>query len=284
MEVICCFVTDCIDATVLEQLHQQGVKLIALRCAGFNNVDIKAAKKYNIAIVRVPAYSPYAIAEFAVALILTLNRKIPRACAHVYEHNFLLDGLLGFDLHGKTVGVIGTGEIGQVFCQIMQGFSCHIIAVDPIINDACLAAGVNYASQEELYRQADIISLHCPLTPQTRHMIDKHAIAQMKKGVMLINTSRGAVVETNALIDGLKSGQIGYLGLDVYEEEEQLFFNDLSCKIIQDDVFTRLQTFPNVVLTAHQAFFTQEALHNIFQTTIDNLNYFTKGEITNQIA
>lgn len=272
--VVACFVSDHLNTAVIQILAEQGVKLIALRSAGFNHVDIEAAKKWNIAVVRVPAYSPYAVAEFAAGLILTLNRKIHRAYYLVREHNFLLTGLLGFDLHGKTVGIIGTGNIGSVFARIMQGFGCHLLAYDPYPNDTCKALGVSYVNLNEVFQQADIISLHCPLNPNTQHLIDDDAIAQMKPGVMLINTGRGGLMDTMAIIKGLKSQQIGYLGLDVYEEEENLFFMDLSNTIIQDDIFSRLQTFPNVVITGHQAFFTKEAILNIANTTLLNITTF----------
>lgn len=275
--VISCFVTDHLNADVLKMLAQNGVKLIALRCAGYNHVDVAAAKQLNISIVRVPAYSPYSVAEFAAGLILTLNRKIHKAYSLVREHNFLLSGLMGFDLHGKTVGIIGTGNIGTVFAKIMLGFGCRVIASDPILNDECKKLGVEYMTIDQLLTQADIISLHCPLNPQTHHIINESAIAKMKKGVMLINTGRGGLIDTSAVIQGLKSDKIGYLGLDVYEEEEGLFFKDLSDTIIKDETFTRLQTFPNVVITGHQAFFTHEAMVNIAETTLTNIAAFEKN-------
>lgn len=272
--VVSCFVTDQLNAEVLQTLAKQGTKLIALRSAGFNHVDIEAAKKLGIIVVRVPAYSPFAVAEFTVGLILSLNRKIHRAYVRVREHDFSLDGLLGFDLHRQTIGIIGTGKIGSIFAKIMSGFGCKILANDPIPNEICKKLGVSYVSIEELYKTADIISLHCPLTPETHHIINQQALTQMKPGVMLINTGRGALIDTKAIIQALKQQKIGYLGLDVYEEEENLFFQNLSESIIQDDVFARLQTFPNVIITGHQAFFTKEALTNIAETTLRNVNIF----------
>lgn len=271
---ICPFVNDRLDRATLDVLAAQGVLLVALRGAGFNNVDLNAAEELNIKVARVPAYSPWAVAELAAALILALNRKIHRAYARVREGNFALDGLLGFDLHGRTVGLVGVGRIGLVMARIMHGFGCEIIAYDPVPNAELEAVGGRHASLEELLSSADIISLHCPLTPETRHLIDAAALERMKRGVMLINTSRGAVIDTKAVIDGLKSGKIGYLGLDVYEEEGDLFFEDLSDQLIQDDVFARLLTFPNVLITGHQAFFTAEALQAIAETTIANLTAF----------
>ncbi len=275
-DVVSAFVNDNLNANLLKKLVDQGIKLIALRSAGFNNVDVNAAKSLGLPIVRVPNYSPYAVAEFAVGLILNLNRKIHRAYNLVREHNFLLTGLLGFDLHGKTVGIIGTGTIGAVFAKIMLGFGCKVLACDPIENEDCKKMGVTYIPLEELLSKSDIISLHCPLTPETRHIIDEKAISKMKNGVMLINTGRGRLIDTKAIINGLKKQKIGALGLDVYEEEENLFFRDLSDTIIQDDVFLRLQTFPNVIITGHQAFFTIEALRNIANTTLSNIASFEK--------
>ncbi len=276
-DAVCVFVNDTLDRTVLKQLAEGGVKLIALRCAGFNNVDLAAAKQLGLTVARVPAYSPYAVAEHTLALIMTLNRKTHRAYARVREMNFALDGLLGFDLHQRTVGVIGTGKIGEVFARIMLGLGCKVVAYDPFPNEACTALGVEYVSLETLYKTSDIISLHCPLAPESVHLIDADSVAKMKRGVMLINTSRGALVDTRAMIQGLKTGQIGYLGLDVYEEETELFFEDLSERVIQDDVFARLLTFPNVVITGHQGFFTEEALTNIAHTTLENVAAFGGG-------
>ena len=278
-DAVCAFVNDCLDASVLQQLRDGGTRLVALRSAGFNHVDLAAADRLDITVVRVPAYSPYAVAEHAVALLLSLNRMTYRAYNRVREGNFSLNGLLGFDLHGKTVGVIGTGQIGLIFADIMHGFGCRIIASDPFPNSQAKPF-VEYVSLETLYAQADIISLHCPLTPDTHHLIDADAIAQMKDGVMLINTGRGRVVDTQAVIAGLKSGKIGRLGLDVYEEEEQLFFEDLSQGVIDDDQFMRLTTFHNVLITGHQAFFTSEALTNIAETTLANIDAFESGQGT----
>ena len=255
--VVCCFVNDHLDATVLETLHNYGIKLIALRCAGFNNVDLQAAKKFNITVVRVPEYSPYAVAEFAVTLILALNRKIIRARAHTREHNFLLNGLLGFDLHGKTVGIIGTGKIGRIFAKIMHGFGCKLVAYDIATNQDCQQLGVDYVNLDNLCQQSDILSLHCPLNKKTRHIINEKSINEMKDGIMLINTGRGGLIDSKAIVQALKQRKIGYLGMDVYEEEENLFFQDHTQDIIQDDVFARLETFPNVIITGHQAFFTK---------------------------
>lgn len=275
-ECVCAFVNDHLDAAVMEQLHQGGTRLVALRSAGFNHVDLEAAQRLGMTVVRVPAYSPHAVAEHAVALVMSLNRMTFRAYNRVREGNFALDGLLGFDLHGKTVGVIGTGHIGLIFADIMHGFGCRIVAYDPYPNPEAKAF-VEYVPLETLYAQADIISLHCPLTADTHHLINASAIAQMKRGVMLINTGRGRVVDTQAVITGLKSGHIGYLGLDVYEEEEQLFFEDHSHQVIDDDRFMRLTTFHNVLITGHQAFFTQEALTNIAETTLANIDAFESG-------
>lgn len=278
-DVVCAFVNDCLDAAVLQQLHDGGIRLVALRSAGFKHVDLTAAERLGLTVVRVPAYSPHAVAEHAVALVLSLNRMTYRAYNRVREGNFALDGLLGFDLHGKTVGVIGTGQIGLIFADIMHGFGCRILASDPLPNPQAKPF-VEYVPLAGLYTQADIISLHCPLTPATNHLIDAEAIAQMKDGVMLINTGRGRVVDTQAVISGLKSGKIGRLGLDVYEEEEQLFFEDLSHGVIDDDQFMRLTTFHNVLITGHQAFFTNEALTNIAETTLANIDAFESGSGT----
>ncbi len=278
--VVSCFVIDKLDAEVLRILSEQGTKFIALRSAGFNHVDLHAAQKYQLTVARVPAYSPYAIAEFAMGLILSLNRKIHHAYNRIREHNFSLEGLLGFDIHRKTVGVIGTGKIGEIFCKIMNGFGVKLLAHDPVENPKCLEIGITYVDLNNLYAQSDIISLHCPLTQDTYHLINEAAVERMKHGVMLINTSRGALMDTKAVIVGLKAKKIGTLGIDVYEEEDDLFFHDLSASIIQDDVFTRLQAFPNVLITGHQAFFTQEALMHIAKTTIKNIQDFTQGNLT----
>ncbi len=281
--IVSCFVTDNLNADVLRVLAQQGTKFIALRSAGFNHIDLVAAQKYNLTVTRVSAYSPYAVAEFAVGLILSLNRKIHHAYNRVREQNFSLEGLLGFDIHGKTVGIIGTGKIGEVFCNIMRGFGVTLLGHDPIENPDCLAAGLTYTSLDNLYRQSDIISLHCPLQKDTQHLINAAALDKMKPGVMLINTGRGALMDARAVIVALKAKKIGALGIDVYEEEEGLFFHDLSTAIIQDDVFARLQTFPNVLITSHQAFFTQEALLHIVETTLKNIQAFINGTLTDYL-
>lgn len=273
-DAVCAFVNDQLDAPVLEELAAGGVRLIALRSAGFNHVDLRRARDLGVPVVHVPGYSPNAVAEHTVALILTLNRRIHRAYNRVREGNFSLDGLMGFDVVSRKVGVIGTGKIGQAFARIMRGFGCEVLASDPYPNDVCREAGVRYVELDELLAKADIISLHCPLNPSTKHLIDKATIEQMKPGVMLINTSRGALIDTRAVIGGLKSGRIGQLGLDVYEEETELFFEDRSDRVIQDDVFARLLTFPNVVITSHQGFFTEEAVTNIAETTIENITAF----------
>jgi len=272
---VCAFVNDDLGPAVLGALAANAVRLIALRCAGFNNVDLEAAARHGITIARVPAYSPHSVAEHTVALMLSLNRKLHRAYNRVREGNFALDGLLGFDMAGKTVGIVGSGQIGAVLARILTGFGCRLLAVDPAPNPACEGL-VSYVSFDELVASADIITLHCPLTPATRHLIDGRAVALMKPGVMLINTSRGAVIDTRAVIAGLKSGHIGSLGLDVYEEEAGLFFEDLSERPIADDIFARLLTFPNVLITGHQGFFTEEALTAIAETTIANVTAFER--------
>ncbi len=268
----CCFVNDRIDKETLGTLRQGGTDTIALRSAGYNHVDVAAAEALGMTVVRVPEYSPHAVAEHAVALMLSLNRKIHRAYNRVRDANFSLEGLVGFDLHGKTIGVLGTGRIGAAFCRIMRGFGCTVLAYD-VKQSARLAteSGVHYAPLLEVYAAADILSLHIPLTPSTRHIIDSRALAQMKSGVMLINTSRGGLLDTRALIGGLKSGQVGAAGLDVYEEEEAVFFQDHSDLGLQDDVLARLLTFPNVLITSHQGFLTREALKNIAATTLSNI-------------
>ena len=274
---VCAFVNDQIDAEVIGLLASGRTRLLALRSAGFNHVDLKAAEQLGLTVSRVPAYSPHAVAEHTIALILTLNRKVHRAYTRVRDGNFSLDGLLGFDLHGRVVGVVGTGKIGTVVAQILRGFGCRVLGHDPVPNDECQAIGVEYHALDDVWAQADIVTLHAPLTPDTRHMVNADAVRLMKPGVMIINTGRGALVETTALIEGLKSGRIGYVGLDVYEEEEGLFFEDLSSQVIQDDVFARLLTFPNVIVTAHQAFFTREALRGIVNTTLANVSAFEQG-------
>ena len=276
---VCPFANDDVGAETLEALCARAVRLIALRSAGFNHVDLHAADRLGMTVLRVPAYSPHSVAEHTVGLMLTLNRKLHRAYARVREQNFALDGLMGFDFHGRTVGVIGTGKIGEIVAKIMLGFGCRVLAADPVVSDACARMGVEYTSIESLLEQADIVTIHCPLTPSTRYLIDADAIARMKRGVMLINTSRGAVIDTKAVINALKSKHIGYLGLDVYEEEADLFFKDLSDEVIEDEVFMRLLTFPNVVITAHQAFFTREAVANIARTTIDNITAYEQRSV-----
>ena len=283
-DAVCVFVNDQVNAAVIAKLHSLGIRLIALRCAGYNNVDLAAATKHGITVVRVPAYSPYAVAEHSIALILALNRKVHRAYNRVREGNFALDGLVGFDMSGKTVGVIGTGQIGTVVAKILTGFGCPTLAFDPIPNPTCRSLGVRYVELNELLAQSDVISLHCPLTLENKYIINDAAIAKMKTGVMLINTSRGALLDTVAIIDALKSGKIGYLGLDVYEEEEDIFFEDRSGLILSDDVFARLLTFPNVIITGHQAFFTREALLNIAATTIDNITRFENNQPLEKLA
>jgi len=262
---------------VLERLARSGVRLLTLRSTGFNNVDLEAAARCGLTVMRVANYSPYAVAEFAVALLLAVNRKLHRAHNRTREGNFALDGLQGYDIHGKTVGVIGTGRIGAVFARIMHGFGVTLLGYDLAPNPDCLALGMRYAALDDLLAQSDVISLHTPLLPSTYHLINAEALAKMKPGVILINTSRGALVDAEALIEALKSGRVGAVGLDVYEEEEGLFFRDRSDQIITDDVFARLLTFPNVLITGHQAFFTHEALAQIAETTVRNLSDFEAG-------
>lgn len=283
-ECACVFVNDQVDASVLIALAAQGTRLIALRCAGFNNVDIHSAKELGISVVRVPAYSPYAVAEHTVGLMLALNRRIYWAHSRVREGNFSLDGLLGFDMRGRAAGIVGTGKIGECVIRILTGFGCKIIAFDKFKNPACEALGVEYVELDQLFARADIISLHCPLFKETHHLINNDAIAKMKKGVMIINTSRGALIDARAAIEGLKSGKIGHLGIDVYEEEEDLFFEDKTFEIRTDDVFARLTTFPNVVITGHQAYFTQEAVAAIAKTTLENITAYENGaELANAV-
>lgn len=282
---VCVFVNDTLNAAVLTALAAQGTRLIVLRCAGFNNVDIQAASDLGLHVVRVPAYSPHSVAEHSVALMLALNRHLHRAYNRVRNGNFALQGLLGFELRGKTVGIVGTGRIGAAVAQILHGFGCYLIAYDPQPNPGCISLGVEYVPLEKLISVSDIITLHCPLNQQTRHLIDTAAVARMKQGVMLINTSRGAVIDTLAVIEGLKSSKVGHLGLDVYEQESDLFFQDLSDQVIQDDVFERLLTFPNVLITGHQGFFTDEALSSIAQTTLQNISVFEReGVCQNEVA
>ncbi len=277
--VVCSFVNDRIDRDTLSILHANGVRLIALRSAGYNHVDLSECSRLDLPVVRVPEYSPYAVAEHAVALILTLNRKTHRAHARVREANFSLDGLVGFDLHGKTVGVIGTGRIGAVMLRIMRGFGCRLLAHD-LAPDIRLTEelGASYVELPEIFRESDVISLHVPLTPATRHLIDASALGHMKPGVLLINTGRGALIDTPSLVAALKRGQIGGAGLDVYEEEEGVFFHDMSEQVLQDDVLARLLTFPNTLVTSHQGFLTREALANIAETTLANVRAFELGQ------
>lgn len=277
--VVCPFVNDRLDAEALARVQAGGVRLVALRSAGYNHVDLAAAARLGLPVVRVPEYSPHAVAEHAAALLLTLNRKIHRAFNRVREANFSLDGLVGFDLHAKTVGLVGTGRIGAVMARIMHGFGCRLLASDPRPSAALAdALGLRYVDLSELYRESDVISLHVPLTPATHHLIDAGALAAMKRGVVLINTGRGALIDTRALIDALKREHIGAAGLDVYEEEEGVFFRNLSDRVLQDDVLARLLTFPNVLVTSHQGFLTREALANIAGTTLGNVWAFARGE------
>ena len=281
---VCVFVNDKLDNNLLQQIASAGIKAIFLRCAGFNNVAISTATTLGIKVYRVPAYSPYAVAEHAVALVLTLNRKTHKAYNRVKEYNFSIERLHGFDVHGKTVGVIGTGTIGLVFAKIMLGFGCKVIAFDPTESDDAKQLGIQYVALEDVLKQADILSLHCPLNQHTRHMISTKEFSIMKHGAMLINTSRGALIDTKEAIEALKTGALGYLGIDVYEEEEKLFFHDFSESIISDDILMRLMTFPNVLITSHQAFFTHEALTQIAETTYQNMLDFTHGtSSTNQL-
>ena len=274
VDAVCIFVNDTADATVIDAMVDNGVKLLALRCAGFNNVDLKAAKG-KLPVVRVPAYSPYAVAEYSLALMLSLNRKIHRAYWRTRDGNFSLNGLMGFDMHGKTIGIIGTGKIAKILIRMLKGFGMRILAYD-LYPDLKFAEeeGFSYVSLDELYRESDIISLHCPLTDQTKYMINKDSIGKMKDGVMIINTGRGQLINTNDLIEGLKEKKIAAAGLDVYEEEGEYFYEDKSDKIIDDDVLARLLSFNNVIVTSHQAFFTREALHNIAETTLQNIDEF----------
>ncbi len=275
---VCAFVNDVLDEPALERLAEVGVGAGALRRPGYNHVDLAAAERLGLTVVRVPAYSPHAVAEHTVGLMLALNRQIHRAHARVREANFSLEGLLGFDLHGRTVGIVGTGKIGRVVARILGGFGCELLGYDPYPSEEAAALGLEYVDLDELYRRSDVITLHTPLTPDTYHLIGAAALAAMRDGVMIVNTSRGALVDTAAVIEALKEGKVGYLGLDVYEEEGDLFFEDLSNRVIQDDVFSRLLTFPNVLITGHQAFFTEEALRGIAATTIANLDAFAAGE------
>jgi D-lactate dehydrogenase len=274
---ICCFVSDSLDQEVLEELREGGTELILLRATGFNNLDLKAADRLGMTVMRVSRYSPYAIAEFTVGLMLAMNRKIHRAYQRTREGNFRLDGLIGFDVKDKTVGVVGTGRIGSIFAHIMSGFGCTLLGFDQYQNEACLQLGMQYVSLEELLRKSDIISLHAPLTPETHYMINATTISYMKGNAMLINTSRGALVDTEALIPHLKNCSTCSVCLDVYEEEENLYYRDLSNEVIADDVIALLMTFPNVLVTGHQAFFTREAMQTIAETTLQNIDDFVAG-------
>ncbi|MDF2530359.1 MAG: D-isomer specific 2-hydroxyacid dehydrogenase NAD-binding protein, partial [Gammaproteobacteria bacterium] len=282
-DVVCCFVNDQLDHEVIAGLKRNGIKLIALRSAGFDHVDIKAAKQLNLPVVRVPSYSPNAIAEFTIGMILALVRKIPRAHDLVRRHNFSLEGQLGFNLQGKTIGIVGTGKIGAITAKILKSFDCKVLAFDPFPNDICRNLGITYTTKEELFQTSDIISLHCPLNSESFHIINDKNLALMKKDVVLINTGRGALIDTTAIIQALKSGKIGGLGIDVYENEHELFFEDRSNEVILDDQFIRLQAFPNVIITGHQAYLTSEALENIVKTTLDNISNFEKGIYVNQV-
>ncbi len=275
--VVCAFVNDVLDAAVLETLADGGTRHIALRSAGFNHVDREAADRLGLVVSRVPAYSPQAVAEHTLALMLALTRQTHRAFARVREGNFALEGLLGFDIHGKTIGIVGTGKIGQCVASIMAGFGCRILAYDVQPNDACRELGVEYVDLDTLFGESDIVTLHCPLTEDTYHLIDEATLARMKDGVMLLNTGRGALIETRDVIEALKTGKVGYLGLDVYEEEADLFFEDHSRTVITDDVFARLITFPNVLITGHQGFFTREAMTAIASTTLENITAFERN-------
>jgi D-lactate dehydrogenase len=274
---VCVFVHDILDEPTLRALKEGGTELVALRCAGFNNLDIAAAAKLGLRVVRVPEYSPYAVAEHAMALLLALNRKVARAYNRVRDGNFSLDGLVGFDLHGKTVGIIGLGKIGSVFARIAHGFGCRLLGYD-VKPDARLAAetGLAYVPLDQIYAESDVISLHVPLFPETLHLINRETLSRMKPGVVLINTSRGALINASDLVEALKSGAIGGAALDVYEEEEQFFFRDLSGQILQDDILARLLGCPNVLVTSHQAFLTREALQNIAETTLGNVTAYAE--------
>lgn len=282
---VCAFVNDRLDESVLVTLHKQGTRLIALRCAGFNHVDLAAAERLGLVVTRVPAYSPHAVAEHAVGMMLSLNRKLHRAYARVRDGNFSLEGLLGFDMRDRVVGIVGTGKIGSIVAKILRGFDCRLLAFDRTPSPELVAQGVRYLELDELLAESHIVTLHCPLTPETRHLIDDRALTKTRANLMLINTSRGALVDTAAVTRALKEGRLGYLGLDVYEEEGDLFFEDLSSQVIRDDVFTRLLTFPNVLITGHQAFFTRNALESIARQTIESVTSFERGEtLTNVVT
>lgn len=281
---VCVFVNDKVNRQVIEILAKKGVKIIALRCAGFNNVDLEAAKEFGIKVCRVPAYSPEAVAEHTMAMLLTLNRKTHKAYNRVREQNFALNGLLGFNLFQKTIGIVGTGKIGKAFINIAKGFGCKIIAYDLFPDQELMNNGVEYVDLNKLFKTSDVISLHCPLTPENHYMINQETIAMMKAGVMIINTSRGGLINTHEAIEALKNHKIGYLGIDVYEQEEKLFFKDLSAEIIQDDMIQRLMSFPNVLVTAHQAFFTQEALEQISEITMRSISDILEKGSTDEVV
>ena len=284
-EAVCLFVNDVADRPVLSALAHAGVRLLALRCAGYNNVDLAAARSLGITVVRVPAYSPHAVSEFTIALLLALDRKIHRAWSRVRENNFALDGLVGRNLHGRTVGMVGTGQIGALVAKALcAGFGCRVLASDPVIDADLVKLGVDYVPRETLLREAEIISLHCPLTPETRHLIDEQVLRTAKAGLVIVNTSRGALIDTRALIEALKQRRVAGVALDVYEQEAGIFFDDLSSEIIEDDMLQRLLTFPNVLMTGHQAFLTEEALTAIARTTLDNIADFAAGRpLANQL-
>jgi D-lactate dehydrogenase len=280
-QAVCAFVNDNLDGTVLRALHASGIQYVAMRCAGYNNVDMAVARELGIRVARVPSYSPYAVAEYAVALLLSLNRHVPRAAARVRDGNFSIVGLMGTDLHSKTVGVVGTGIIGSIFARIMLGFGCQVLAYD-VNHDASLeAAGVEYVTMSELLPRAHILSLHCPLLPTTQHLLNVDTFPMLPVGALVVNVSRGALIDAQAAIQSIKSGHLGGLALDVYEEEQELFYDDHSCDTIQDDTFMRLVSFPNVLVTSHQAYFTREAMGNIAATTMGNLTEFGTGHVGN---
>ena len=284
-DAICVFVNDVVDAEMLDVLKRGGTKLVCLRCTGFNNVDLAAAARLGIKVVRVVDYSPYSVAEHAVALLLAINRKIHRAYNRTRDSNFSLDGLMGFDFHGKTAAVVGTGKIGRVFARIMLGFGCNVIGYDKFPSAEFEALGARYAEPGEIGTSADIISLHCPLTPETYHIVNADSLSKMKRGALLVNTSRGGLVDAEAAIQALKTGQLGGLALDVYEQEAELFFRDLSSTIVTDDVLQRLMAFPNVIVTGHQAFFTREAISTICETTLRSVSEFEAGKpLSNEIS
>ncbi len=283
-QAVCVFVNDKVNRQVIEILAKKGVKIIALRCAGFNNVDLEAAKEFGIKVCRVPAYSPEAVAEHTMAMLLTLNRKTHKAYNRVREQNFALNGLLGFNPFQKTIGIVGTGKIGKAFVNIAKGFGCKIIAYDLYPDQELMNNGVEYVELDKLFKSSDIISLHCPLTPENHYMINQETIAMMKDGVTIINTSRGGLINTHEAIEALKNHKIGYLGIDVYEQEEKLFFKDLSAEIIQDDMIQRLMSFPNVLVTAHQAFFTQEALEQISEITMRSISEIKEKGSTDEVV